>query len=872
MSDIITPTSLPIGGKAVNQINIRNKHGTTIYNNVDIMPTASSVLVEKTSSEGDGQYSTLQDFLFAKFYDTEIEDVVHRVKAGHYPVNVNATSIWQAWNDYQNILKKRLVGIYDDETGYQGDYILTAEADSINATAIEKQKARYALTGGDEKVLPSEAIAFIIERYGLKDDYIPSDSSVLVTAEEQAEQMLLNFGSGSLWQRVLDEQKQRKDELWGIYKDGELVGHFEDTRENIDALKDVYGDDETVVEITGEGGITQEVYAKRITTDDEALALLVDLQEKSIYQHLIDLKDFWISLPVEYYLRTSEEGVSVANKYDIEQLRTSWTSLYPGSLEYVLNEDGLGYAVTGLGDYAGTTLIIPDTYNELPVTAVANGALKGANITSLSIGNNITSIGSEAFMDCAALNTISIGNCVTHIGEGAFTRTGYFNNDSNWENKVLYIGKYLIDVQSGIRSHDIKDGTTVIADSAFEGEYYFYGSSSTIPNSVTHIGENAFTGCYNFQPINIPDSVVSIGRYAFSGCIYCRNLTIGAGITNIEEGAFYGLQRVTTLTIPDTVVTIGKKAFSEWYGLRTLTIGNNVMSIGDEAFNSCSQLRSVVIPNSVKNIGSKAFNGCSQLLSVTIGESVMSIGDSAFAQCPKLIEVVNKSALAIAKGSDNYGLVAKNALEIHDGDSKIINQNDYLFYTYEDINYLLGYVGTGASLTLPINYNGEEEYSIYSKAFKNNSTITSVTISSGVTDIGTEAFYECDKLTNVTMSNGVQTIGQSAFRGCGHLSNVIIANSVTTIGQQAFYDTGLTSLIIPNSVATIQKNAFADCGKLDTVRIGNTITSIENGAFATCPKLTNIYIDKPEGLVLGAPWGATNATVHWNTSLPEEKD
>ena len=65
-----------------------------------------------------------------------------------------------------------------------------------------------------------------------------------------------------------------------------------------------------------------------------------------------------------------------------------------------------------------------------------------------------------------------------------------------------------------------------------------------------------------------------------------------------------------------------------------------------------------------------------------IGKDVTFIGGSAFALCYTLAEVINKSSLEIAAGSSNYGSVAVNAIEVHTGESKLVNQNDYLFYTY----------------------------------------------------------------------------------------------------------------------------------------------------------------------------------------------
>ena len=541
MSDINLTTRLPVHSKAINQVNIRNKGGSSLYQDVDIAPLSSKVLVEKTSSEGTGQYATLQDFLFAKFYDTEIAGQAKRVRAGklieveegddivapdHYHVNVNATSIWQAWNDYQEILKKRLVGVYDEQDGYQGDYIQSAETD---------------------------VIAFIIERYGLKDDYIPSNSATLISAEEQATQMLLNFNNMSIWQRTLDTCKRRKDALWGLYKDGELVGHFKDSRENIEALKDVYKQG-VLIKVAGQGGVTTEVYGNSVSTDEEALNLLINLQEKSLFQYIVDLKNFWRTLAIEKYEKDSDTGSNIANKYDIEQLRTLWTNLYSdpaepeySDLEYVLSGDGQSYIVSGIGTCTDTDIVIPNTYNDLPVTEIGDYAfLDCDSLTSVTIPHSVTRIGSYALHSCDSLTSVTIGDSVTSIGDYAFA-------------------------------------------------YCTSLTSVTIGDSVTSIGDWAFYGCEGLTSVTIPDSVTSIGTASFADCTNITEVTIGNSLTNINNSAF-----------------------NSCTSLKEVIIGNSVTSIGAFAFKCCSELAVVEIGTAIEHIGSSAFEGCYQLTAIFI--------------------------------------------------------------------------------------------------------------------------------------------------------------------------------------------------------------------------------------------------------------
>ncbi|MBQ4136450.1 MAG: leucine-rich repeat domain-containing protein, partial [Clostridia bacterium] len=143
----------------------------------------------------------------------------------------------------------------------------------------------------------------------------------------------------------------------------------------------------------------------------------------------------------------------------------------------------------------------------------------------------------------------------------------------------------------------------------------------------------------------------------------------------------------------------------------------------------------------------------------------------AFSGCYKLVEVINKSSLTFTKGSTSNGCVARCALEVHDGESKIVNKNGYLFYTVDGVIYLVNYVGNDTELTLPENYNGEN-YEIYKYLFYDNDKITKVTIPDSVTSIGERAFCKCSDLTSVTIGNGVTSIGYFAFYNCISLTSI----------------------------------------------------------------------------------------------------
>ena len=206
-------------------------------------------------------------------------------------------------------------------------------------------------------------------------------------------------------------------------------------------------------------------------------------------------------------------------------------------------------------------LTIPETIEGYPVTGIGEWAFENCtDLTNVKIPDSVISIGYEAFKDCTGLTNITIGKGVTSIGGCAFLNTAYYNNDLNWENDILYIGKYLIVTKEDIAgSRTVKNGTKLIADHAFSLSEGLTGI--TIPNSVTSIGYEAFYGCTGLTSITIPNSVTYIGLNAFEGCTGLTSVTIPNSVTSIGSEAFYGCTGLTSVTIPNSVTYIDWNAF-----------------------------------------------------------------------------------------------------------------------------------------------------------------------------------------------------------------------------------------------------------------------------------------------------------------------
>ena len=514
-------------------------------------------------------------------------------------------------------------------------------------------------------------------------------------------------------------------------------------------------------------------------------------------------------------------------------------------------------SVTSIGDAAFedcsslTSVTIPNS-----VTTIGKNAFAGcSSLTSVTLPNRVTSIPPRAFWGCSSLTSVTIPDKITSIGQGAFEDCSSLTSVTI-PNSVTYIADYAFENCSSLTSVTIPNKVTTIRASAFLGCSSL--TSVTIPNSVTSIGDAAFAGCSSLTSVTINSDAIVKKNYSYESNlshIFGSQVTeyiIGERVTSIGEFAFAGCSSLTSVTIPNSVTSIGKDAFSSCSSLTLVTInsdaivshcymdvifgsqvtkyiiGESVTSIRDFAFYNCFSLTSVIISNGVTSIGGAAFLDCSSLTSVTIPNSVTSIGEEAFAGTRIYNDNSNweDGVLYI----DDCLIKAKESIS----EKYTIKENTRLiaYGAFEDCS----------SLTSVTISNGVT--SIGGAAFMDCSSLTSVTIGESVTSIGDGAFCRCSSLTSVIISNGVTSIGEGAFAGCSSLTSVTIGESVTSIGNYTFSRcSSLTSVTIPNSVTSIGEGAFLDCSSLTLVTIGNGVTSIGEGAFAGCSSLTSVTIN-----------------------------
>ena len=364
----------------------------------------------------------------------------------------------------------------------------------------------------------------------------------------------------------------------------------------------------------------------------------------------------------------------------------------------------------------------------------------------------------------------------------------------------------------------IPDSVTEIGSQAFSGCGKLTGVS--IPNSVTMIRDRAFFDCNSLASITIPDSVTDIELQAFCNCTSLKSVTIPASVTDIGDEAFgYYFNDIDELEIKKVdgfKINYVKNTYGHYYATKngfsdedclftnelndgTLEIskyvgnsatyeipgeidGKKVIRIGNSAFIDCTELTSVTIPDGVTDIRWRAFYNCVSLKSVTIPKSVTYIDNYAFGYYydSDSFETKKIDGFKINDVKNTYG----HMYAIKNGftDEACLLTHELYDGTLE----ITEYVGNSATYVIPSEIDGKRVTQIGYDAFNDCTELTSITIPDGVTIIGNSAFSDCTSLETVTIPNSVTQIYTRAFYNCTSLKEVTIPASVTDIGDEAF--------------------------------------------------------------------------------------
>ena len=470
-----------------------------------------------------------------------------------------------------------------------------------------------------------------------------------------------------------------------------------------------------------------------------------------------------------------------------------------------------------------------DLGNTTKLSKISENAFKDCkNLVNVIIPSGVTSIEKNAFYQCTGLESITIPSSVKTVGSSAFygctsLRVVNVSYASIWKN--MNFSDYSSDPISYYNKAKLyANGKDVTKDA------YTYSITYENLNYTTNPNPSYYDSRHGLELVNLTKTTAIFDCWSLNGfkitSIQPRtkgNLVLKA---NWIDGAIFTLQEASTKlstwlseqsgTGPFNVQITGAISSSTDYlkSIATALKGNpqknvnlnlgritGLVQLGSQ-FSGCTSLESIVLPKKLTTIGKEAFYNCTGLRQITIPKTVTTMGADAFYNCGNLSDVYIDSIESWC------GITFTTNYSSGVGD-----------FTYRNnpLNYARHlYVG-GAEITKLEIPEGIKNINSY--AFYNFQGFESVAISGSVKSIGHRSFAK-SSLTQLTIKSGVPAIGDNTFVDCKDLKEVIIENGVTTIGINAFYNcTSLTNITIPSTVITINANAFRECTSLSNVFI-----------------------------------------------------
>jgi hypothetical protein len=502
------------------------------------------------------------------------------------------------------------------------------------------------------------------------------------------------------------------------------------------------------------------------------------------------------------------------------------------------------------------------------------------DLISVTIGNLVTSIGDEAFVECYNLATVTFSepSLLETIGDYAFQDTALTSivipgSVTDIEYSAFYnctslkrvtfaspssletIGESAFERCEELTSIVIPASVISIVDDAFRNCYVLNTVTFASPSSLETIGTGVFRNCYLLRSITIPASVTSIGQLAFRNCDGLNTVTFASPslLETIGYAAFDSCESLGSIVIPASVTTIEDDVFFECTKLETVTFaaGSLLDSIGVGAFTECTLLTTITIPALVTSIGDDAFTNSGLTTVIISAETATLLGKTSPTPNPPGIDFFGKSVATILPSAPPSG--PQTVLEYGSTQGDVIDWNGTTFTRNADLpNFSYTAVVTSIP-AVPVPFSadllavtiGNVVTSIGDNAFENCESLQSIVIPASVETIGYEAFYTCINLETVTFApnSELQSIGNYAFRGCELLRSITIPASVTSIGQSAFrncYVLNTVTFASPSSLETIGTGVFRNCYLLRSITIPASVETIGDYAFYDCVDLASV--------------------------------
>ena len=518
---------------------------------------------------------------------------------------------------------------------------------------------------------------------------------------------------------------------------------------------------------------------------------------------------------------------------------SSWSEIldfereHESGLVFVLNKEGTEYTVTSKGTATGD-IVIPSHYRKKPVTAIDDRAFfNKSDVTSVTFGENVRSIGAFAFANCSYLTTMELPAKLESIGASAFASCRLLSGELVIPGGVSVISKSAFAYCKSLDSLTISDGVAAIEDNAFTDCSGLTGLY--IPSSVKSIGTYAFTLCNKISSLTLADGVQTIGDYAFSELAALESVNIPSSVTAIGEGAFYKCSELSSVTLGDGIESISLGAFNDtkiwnssttnevyvgsWFlgckdkSVAAVNIKDGTVGIAAMALAYYSSISDIVLPDSVKIVDRGAFAG-SSLINAVLGSGVEVLGDEAFAGCKELVVAIlgsydtveGRIKVSSLKSIGSYAFQSCEKLDSIEMPSTLDSVGSYAFRDS-------GIYAAGSGVVYAGNWAVDAKEDVNE----------SVVIREGTVGIANYSFYKCSAIVSVKLPTTVKIIGRAAFYDCTGLKSIELPSALSEIRDYTFYRCkGLKLFSLPPMLTYIGRSAFYKCGSTAEMKDSDT--------------------------------------------------
>lgn len=581
---------------------------------------------------------------------------------------------------------------------------------------------------------------------------------------------------------------------------------------------------------------------------------------------------------------------AIIDKIIISKNIVSISGLNSSCREFVVDDENLYYedyesSLFTLGRYTlikypvysdQTEYYVPNETSIILGGAFSSGVVRDGTsvlfLTKLVFGSNTSDVGvgvSGKIPDKAGSYVFDVTDSfVNGLGFNANNNVIIEVNESNqWyyeENGVLYDyskKKVLFCSPQCNSTVEIIDGAENIVASSFYGNKTI--ERVVMPNSITIIGNDAFSNCINLSSVVFSNNLTQIGSTSFAYCSRITDLYLPDSLINIGSFAFYYCGGITTVSIGENVSGIGNNAFSGCFRIvqvinksalniikgsssygevahfalvvsladllddviytdsdgfivfeydnETILIGydgsehelvipEGVTAINGYVFYGDKEVYSVVFPSTLKKIEQYAFYSCKCLRYVYLSEGIDTIGENAFGECSALYEVTDCTLSGLGKKSV-FPFLQKTIATLDE--SSVSVEGNFVTFSKDENIILIAYSGNDTKIEIP----------------------------EGITQIGNDIFKGNEIIEEVAFSDSVVYINDYAFYACTNLKKVVFGQNLYSIGYSSFESTALESLVIPSKLRQFASTAFRYCYNLESIIVDkdNTYFSSSNG-------------------------------------------